>query len=404
MKSNFKVKKNCRCCQSKKLTKYLDLGHQPLANSYHKRKNLPSFPLEVMLCSKCFHSQLSIVVYPSLLFENYLYVSGTTEMFKKHCKDLALDAVKRVKGKISVLDIACNDGTQLGFFRDLGCRVQGVDPARNLRKITLSKKIPVVVDYWNENIAKKINKKFDLITATNVFAHVDDLDEFLNAAKISLKDEGILILEFPYASQMIKNNEFDTVYHEHLSYFTVSSFKSLIDRMDLIIEDIIQTPIHGGSIRFFVSKSKKNHSPKVFKLIKEEKSKQLLNKDSYQDFSKRVKVNKKKLVSLLGMITKKNEKIIGYGASAKGNTMLNYFKINLDYIVDDNPLKWGYKTPGRNIPIFSPNEMLKETVNLNIVILSWNFYKEIIKKISFIRKEKRDKYILYVPKVKIISP
>lgn len=391
----------CRSCKNSKLVKYLNLGKQPLANSYHKGKNLQEFPLEVMLCTNCFHSQLSVVVNPDLLFKEYLYVSGTTKTFRDHCKELARDAVKRVGKKASVLDIACNDGTQLEFFRDFGYEVLGVDPARNLRKITKSKKIPVKVDYWTNDLAKRINKKFDLITGTNVFAHVNDLDQFINAAELALKDTGLLILEFPYAQEMISKNEFDTIYHEHLSYFTVNSFKTLMDRMGLVIIDVLQTPIHGGSIRFFLNKGGKKHSKKVEKLIKIEKNKGLLKKITYLDFSKKVKKNKKDFVKLFLDLKLQKEKVIGYGASAKGNTMLNYFKLNLDYIVDDNSLKWGYKTPGRNIPIKSPQIIKKEKNNLNIVILSWNFYPEIVNKIISIRKKKYlDRVLLYVPEVK----
>jgi SAM-dependent methyltransferase len=359
-----------------------------------------------MLCKDCFHSQLSVVVKPELLFKNYLYVSGTTKTFRNHCNELAKDAVKRVKGKLSVLDIACNDGTQLEYFRELGCEVVGIDPAENLRKITLAKDIPVYVKYWGQKTAKIINQKFDLITGTNVFAHVDDLDDFLLGVKLALKDDGILILEFPYAKEMISNNEFDTVYHEHLSFFTVNSFKALMDRMGFGIIDVIQTPIHGGSIRFFVGKNIKKHSKKIDILIKIEKEKGLLKTKSYLQFSDRVKKNKQDFLKLIDKLRKNNEKIIGYGASAKGNTMLNYFKVDLDYIVDDNELKHGFKTPGRNIIIKKPNELAKETQRLNIVILSWNFYKEIAKKIISQRNKRyNDRAIVYVPKIaiKIIS-
>ena len=400
MVKGFKVKKYCRCCKSKDLLMYLDLGKQPLANSYHKGIKLPEFPLEVMLCRRCFHSQLSVVVEPELLFKTYLYVSGTTQTFRKHCRDLAENAIKRVNsGKVSVLDIACNDGTQLEYFRDLGCSVWGVDPAENLRKITRKKDIAVVVDYWTTKLAVRMGKKFDLITGTNVFAHVDDLDEFLSAVKLVLNKNGILILEFPYAKEMIKNNEFDTVYHEHLSYFTVNSFKTLIERMGFTIIDVLQTSIHGGSIRFFVSKDEKKQTKKIDNLIKEEKLRGLLAKRTYLDFSKRVKKNKNDLIKLISKLKTREEKVIGYGASAKGNTMLNYFKVDLDYVVDDNPLKWGYLTPGRNIKILNPQYLSKEKHSLSIVILSWNFYQEIARKILKLRQNTKDRAILYVPKV-----
>ncbi len=394
----------CRCCKKEDLLLYLDLGLQPLANSYHKGEKLSQYPLEVMLCKQCFHSQLSVVVDPDVMFKNYLYVSGTTETFRKHCKNLAEDAVHRfnTKRRLQVLDIACNDGTQLEYFRELGCSILGVDPAENLRSITEQKNIDVLVEYWTQSIAKKVKTKFDIITGTNVFAHVDDLDEFLLAVKIVLKKEGLLILEFPYADNMIAHNEFDTVYHEHLSYFLVNSFKALMERMEFHIVDILQTKIHGGSIRFFVKSGKGEHTKKVFDLVYHEKETGLLSEGSYYAFSERVHKNKKDMLTLLKRL-KKKKKIIGYGASAKGNTMLNFFKIHIDYIVDDNELKWGYLTPGRNIPIRPPSTLAEERAALAIVILSWNFFNEILRKIVQLRPgSKNDTTILYVPEVKEI--
>lgn len=392
----------CRCCLSDKLLSYLNLGKQPLANSYHKGAVLPEYPLEVMVCKDCFHSQLSVVVEPDSMFRNYLYVSGTTATFRRHCELLAADAVKRVPGqKLSVLDIACNDGTQLEYFRSFGCEVMGIDPAENLRAITQEKGINVIVDYWTQKIAQRYVKKFDIMTGTNVFAHVHDLDEFLFASKIALNDSGILILEFPYADKMVEHNEFDTVYHEHLSYFLVHSFTTLIERMEFHIIDVLQTPIHGGSIRFFLQKGKRRRSSDVNMLIEKEKKKGLLKEETYSTFAGRVKKNKRDMRTLLTKLRRRGKKIIGYGASAKGNTMLNYFKTDLDYIVDDNELKWGYKTPGRNIPVVSPFTMKEEMHGLAIVILSWNFYNEILKKILLIRgEESNDSSILYVPEIK----
>ncbi len=396
----YKKKSFCRCCRGKNLLLYLDLGKQPLANSYHKGEKLPLAPLEVVLCRDCFHNQLSVVVDPDFMFRNYLYVSGTTDTFRKHTKDLAADAVKRInKKKLSVMDVACNDGTQLEYFRDLGCSVIGVDPALNLRPITKKKKINVLVEYWTQDVASKYTGKFDIITGTNVFAHVDDVDEFLKASKIALAQDGILILEFPYANNMVSHNEFDTVYHEHLSYFLVNSFRKLTERMGFHIYDIMRTPIHGGSIRFFVKKGIGQHCEKVDDLIREEKKKGLLKIQTYKAFAKNVQQNKADMIKLLDNLKRKGKKVIGYGASAKGNTMLNYFKIDLEYVIDDNDLKWDYKTPGRDIPIRGPKTLTSEKEDLHVVIMSWNFYNEIIRRISALRKNRNDYSILYVPKV-----
>lgn len=395
----------CRCCRAKNLLLYLDLGKQPLANSYRKRGKLKKYPLEVMLCQNCFHSMLSIVINPKLMFKNYLYVSGTTETFRNHCKELAKNAVARVKGEgISVLDIACNDGTQLEFFRKLGCDVYGVDPAENLREITANKNIPVIVDYWSKEVVQKLGKKFNLITGTNVFAHVDRVDRFLTACSLALKDDGILILEFPYGKNMIIYNEFDTIYHEHLSYFLANSFATLASRLGFHIIDLIQTPIHGGSIRFFLKKGVGKHSKEVTTLIQKEKESGLFNIQTYKCFAKNVAGNRNRLRKFVSDLKKNGERVIGYGASAKGNTMLNYFNLDLDYIVDDNPLKWGFVTPGKNISIKSSELLREEEKNLHIIIMSWNFYKEIVNKIKQLRGNKyHDNVILYVPRV-ILNP
>jgi SAM-dependent methyltransferase len=397
----YKDVTECRCCGSSELYTYLDLGDQPLANSYHKGEELDRFPLKVNLCKVCFHSQLGIVVEPSLMFKNYLYVSGTTHTFRDHCKALAEDAVTRLQTlHPRVLDIACNDGTLLGYFRELGCEVQGIDPAENLREITKEKDIPVEVGYWGSGMAAKVNGPFDIITGTNVFAHVDNVGTFLDECVEVLSDEGMIILEFPYCDELIAKCEFDTIYHEHLSYFLVHSMSALAFRKELTIFDVVQTPIHGGSIRFFLAKGNEN-CDKVQSLIGNEYVKGLLDTDTYHCFGEKVERSKADTLQLLQRLRSEGYKIVAFGASAKGNTMLNYFELDLDYIVDDNEMKWGYLTPGRDIPICSPEEMRKESGNLAVVILSWNFAKEIIEKLQNIRPNSDDVCVFYVPKVEV---
>ena len=391
----YKEVTSCRCCGGTTLCRYLDLGEQPLANSYHKGEVLPLFPLKVNLCEDCFHSQLSMVVEPSLMFKHYLYVSGTTHTFRKHCEELAADAVKRLAAiQPRVLDIACNDGTLLGYFRDLGCRVQGVDPAENLRELTKEKNIPVEVGYWGSGMADKLDGDYDIVTGTNVFAHVDNISVFLDECVKVLNDEGMIVLEFPYCDELISKCEFDTIYHEHLSYFLVNSMRALVDRKRLTISDIVTTPIHGGSIRFFISKGS-DHCDKVPDFIDNECTKGLLNKDTYVNFGNQVEKSKVDTLQLVHQLQAADKRVIGYGASAKGNTMLNYFGLDLEYIVDDNEMKWGFLTPGRNIVIKSPQDMAEEH-ELYIVILAWNFFDEIVEKIESICGKKHH-YIRYVP-------
>jgi SAM-dependent methyltransferase len=384
---------------------YLDLGRQPLANSYHKGdETLLTFPLSVNLCRRCFHSQLSIVVPPEQIFRRYLYVSGTTETFRRHCQELAKNALPRTRARRPrVLDIACNDGTLLGYFRELHCDVQGVDPALNLREITEKKGIPVVTDFWGERVAHELKPQgsYDVITGTNVLAHVADPLRFLEATKLVLAPQGFLVIEFPYGDETVERCEFDQIYHEHVSYFLARSFAALASRAGFTIKDVLRTPIHGGSIRFFLEPGAEKHCDKVSHLIEEESLKGLHREKTYRNFAKRVEKSRAELPKLLSKAKAEGRAVLGYGASAKGNTMLNHFEVDLEYVVDDNPLKWELKTPGRNIPIRSPSVLAKEPRPISIVVLSWNFLEEIKRKILEIRGPGRgDRYVLYVPSVR----
>lgn len=396
--SLFRYVNNCRCCGNLAIDPYLDLGYQPLANSYHKNQALPAIPLQIRLCSACRHSQLSVVVNPGVMFKNYLYVSGTTKTFNQHCQALAADVVER-KGPCSVLDIACNDGTLLAYFRSLGCAVLGMDPAENLRAISEVRGIPVVVDYWGSGSAAKLDRSFDVITATNVFAHVDNVAAFLDEAQRALRPDGLIVLEFPYCNNLIKLGAFDTIYHEHLSYFLVNSFRALTDQVGLGIVDVMLTPVHGGSVRFFVQ-SDKNHCPKVGELVEQERQDGLLNSLTYYEFADRMHNKKAEFRKLVRDLRATGHKLVGYGASAKGNTMLNFFKVQLDYIVDDNPLKWGYLTPGRDIPICDPQVLATEEP-LHIVVLAWNFYDEVVNRVKAIAGHDKHRFVTYVPTVAV---
>lgn len=391
----FKEVDVCRCCGSNKLFKYLDLGKQPLANSYHKNDIvLDTYDLKVNVCLECYHSQLSVVVDPDIMFKHYLYVSGTTKTFNKHCEDFAKYATELYGScDVKVNDIACNDGTLLEKFRDLGCEVSGVDPAQNLRTLTEEKNINVVVDFWSENLSKTITEKFDIITGTNVFAHVDDITGFLNGCKNIISENGLVILEFPYGKDFIRHNEFDTVYHEHLSYFTIRSFKALTDKIGFKIFDILKTPIHGGSIRIAISLDRKENLELINKELSEESDAGLHNIEIYKKFQENVDSTKEEFTNFCN-----DKNVIGYAASAKGNTALNYFAArNVSYIVDDNSLKVGYFTPGCDIEIKNVADGLNVNEDLVIVILAWNFKNEITEKIKAIRGNKKTTLVFYVP-------
>jgi len=405
---------NCYCCGSDKFIPYLHMGYMPLANGYHREEEeVPSLPLKIQQCRRCYHSQIGIVVKPEVLFRNYYYVSGTSQTFQDHCRKLAHDTKSRLSIKFpSVLDIACNDGTLLESFQYYGCSVTGIDPAENLRKVTEAKDIPVHVDYWNEGVANRIGdkfdiiNKFDIITATNVFAHVDNPFVFLSECKQAIHEHGMIIIEFPYAAKMFQDCEFDTIYHEHLSYFLVNSFATLVDRVEgLRIQDVVQTPIHGGSIRFVLRKSniQSHHNGIIHDLIRQEYNNNLFKTSTMVDFGSQAYENRAKFLLAMLQLRKEKKKIIGYGASAKGNTALNFFNVDhtqVSYIVDETPQKQGLLTPGSNIPIVAPDVLEHEEEELYVIMSAWNFKEEILYKIQQLVRVPFHP-IFYVPEVTI---
>ena len=328
----------------------MDLNKQPLANSYHNNENeLEKYPLMLNLCKKCFHLQLSHIVNPDLLFKNYLYVSGTTDTLKKYFEwfaEFTVEMSSIKKGK--VLDIACNDGTQLDFYKNIGWQTYGVDPSVNLHEIS-SKDHDVICDYFSSNLFG--NTKFDIITAQNVFAHNENAKEFLDDCFELMHDDSLLFIQTSQA-EMIKNNEFDTIYHEHLSFFNINSFNELTKRTKLKLLNVIKTPIHGMSYVFILSKTESN--PKLIEnFISLEKNQGLLDLVTYVDYKDKVYDIVNEFKNTIVNYKNKGYKIVGYGAAAKGMTFLNFADVVLDYVIDDNELKQNLYTPNTNIKIVS---------------------------------------------------
>jgi len=352
------------------------------------------------------------------MFDNYLYVSGTSKTFVNHCDELALSILEEYEFEKtpSVLDVACNDGTLLECFRDRGCNILGIDPALNLKKITREKGIAVLPRYFSDNLATNIKessiyKAFDIITATNVFAHVHNCDDFLRGMYRLLKPNGVIVIEFPYCKEMIENNEFDTIYHEHLSYFTIMSFMKLVNRVSgLEIDRVEFTPIHGGSVRFYLQRAIDNcgivrdHDVSVYDLIDIEKNDGIHNVSYYGRFHNRCVTNSLNLLGTIELLRKQNIDVVGFGASAKGNTMLNFCQLkypDIKYIVDNTEAKHGYFTPGSDIPIIGIDRLKMEQKPVAILMTAWNFKEEIIKRINE-SCSIQHKYLYYVPEVKLI--
>lgn len=392
---------NCLACGSEKLTLTLSLGNQPLANNFlAEPDNNDSYPLAVNRCENCFHLQLTHVVNPKIIYQNYAYVSGTSQTyldymwwFAKWCREYS----NNYRG--SVLDIGCNDGSQLDFFNRLGFNTYGVDPAENLHSTSTGKGHRVVCGFWNEeSIGNLDNRQFDIVVAQNAFAHNPDPLSYLKLLKPLLKDRGLFFIQTSQAD-MVRNGEFDTIYHEHVNFYNINSMNELCKRAGLGLVDAIKTPIHGTSYVFVVGH---NGRPEHIKnLIELEKD--LLDVKIYKSWKTTAESLTDSFLNICEQYRDKDYKLVGYGAAAKGNTLLNYAGVSLDYIIDDNPLKQNTYSPGRDIPVVGSN--IFETFNTKdkilFVPLAWNVYKEIKNKIQSKRLNKNDKFLKYFPEVVI---
>ena len=362
----YKFRKNCRLCSSKEFKLVLDLGKQPPSNAFLTRKEREKiekvFPLRLYLCKTCHHLQLLDVVDKEYLFSNYLYMTSANKPIIQHFEeyvDYVYQKFLKKKKERMVVEIGSNDGTLLKKFLKYDVDVLGIEPAKNLAKISRSFKIKTENNFFSHSIAKKISnrKKADVIIANNILGHVDKLNDFIKGIKILLKDDGVFVFEVPHALKLIKNLEFDTVYHEHLSYFFITPLHKWLRKNELEIFHIQKQDVHGGTIRVFVSKSGSHKERKSVRgFMKEEEKNGINNKQTYDKFSTSIESLRKNLVKKIESLKKKNKIIFGYGAPAKGNVLLNYCKIDnkiLDFVTDTTILKQGKLTPGTKIPIIS---------------------------------------------------
>jgi len=396
---------NCRVCNSEKLTMYLDLGMMPLANNLEttseRAKNMALYPLQVMFCEECSLSQLSVVIDPKELYSHYVYRSSINGGYVRHCREMAI----QLKNKYNLtsdsrhIDIAGNDGALLKEFKDeIGLRVLNVDPAKNLCEIAEANGIGSSANFWSSDFAKSFSYGIDLITATNVFAHVDNVTDFLNGAHVALKDEGVLVLEFPYLVDFIDNMEFDTIYFEHLSYFSLLPILRLCNTVNLKVIEVEKKNIHGGTLRVTIAKESSSHkiTASVSKFANNELNLGFDKVEKYHDWAKLVYTSINGFKLKIEALKSKGFKIAGFAASAKGNTLLNSAGLDektLDYISDETPEKIGMFSPLTGIPILN-----KQEVEINppdyLIILSWNFKDELIQKLKPIYK---GNYLIPIP-------
>jgi len=388
---------SCLACNSKKLSTVLNLNKQPLANSFLKSKSKKEkkYELKVNACLKCNHLQLSIAVSPDIIYKNYDYVSGTTKTYKKYMKKFYNFCIKNLNKKVNknILDIGCNDGSQLDVFKKNKFKTFGVDPAKNIHKIS-SKKHKVFCDFFNSRTVEKLNQKFDLIIMQNSFAHNPNPFELLKNIKKLMHEESTLVIQTSQAD-MCKNNEFDTVYHEHINFFNINSMNELTKRANLELCDVEKNPIHGSSYLFVIKKYSKRK--KIKKYLYQER---YLDIQYYRKWGNNCSSIVKNIKTKLKRISK-NEYILGYGAAAKANTFLNYSNIKLKYIIDDNKFKQNKFCPGSKILIKSIDFLKKIKKDIYIMPLAWNFYFEIKEKVKKVRPNYKDKFIICFPKFKI---
>jgi 2-polyprenyl-3-methyl-5-hydroxy-6-metoxy-1,4-benzoquinol methylase len=406
----------CRFCQSPLEHSFCDLGMTPLSNSYLPKDQLEKgeifYPLHAYVCSKCFLVQVKEYELPQNIFNDYAYFSSFSDSWLKHCKSYVEQIIDRLKLDASkqVIEIASNDGYLLQYFKERDIPVIGIEPAANVAKAAVAKSIPTLVEFFGSRIAEELKEKnvqADLLIGNNVLAHVPDLNDFVQGLKILLKPHGVITMEFPHLLRLVERNQFDTIYHEHFSYFSLLVVDQIFHAQGLKIFDVEELKTHGGSLRIYaghIEDKEKTISEKVVSIKEQERQLQFDDLRGYKQFSIGVQQLKSDLLSFFLDCKKRGKKIVGYGAPAKGNTLLNFCGIRsefLDYTVDRSPHKQGRFLPGTHIPIY-PVEMISQRKPDYLFILPWNLKEEIIQQMACIR-EWGGKFVVPIPQLEILS-
>ena len=409
-------KPSCRFCSTKIEHILVDLGMSPLCESYLAREQLNHmeafYPLKVFVCTNCFLVQLEEYVSPEEIFTEYAYFSSYSDTWLQHAKrftDFMIDRFE-LGGQHHVIELASNDGYLLQYFVEKGIPVTGIEPAKNVARVAVEKGIPTVVDFFGVKLANKLRREgvtADLLVGNNVLAQVPDINDFVKGMKIILRSKGIITMEFPHLMRLIEGNQFDTIYHEHFSYFSLIAVEKIFAANGFTLFDVEELSTHGGSIRIY-GQHVEDPERKVTERFSELKERELKagyhKMGTYAAFADKVAETKRKLLQILIDLKQKGKTIVGYGAPGKSNTLLNYCGIRTDYLnytVDRNPYKHGKYTPGTHIEIFSPNRIQTDRPDF-VLILPWNLKSEIVKQLSFI-KEWGGKFIVPIPEPKIID-
>jgi hypothetical protein len=392
---------------------FVDLGMQPLCESYVESSQLnqmePFFPLHTYVCDNCFLVQLEEYVSPKEIFSEYAYFSSYSDGWLNHAEYYVEMITKRLglTEKSLVLEVASNDGYLLQYFVKKGIPALGIEPAANIAEVAIKKGVKTLVTFFDLDVACELAKKqryADLLIGNNVLAQIPDLNSFVEGTKIVLKHSGVITMEFPHLMRLIERNQFDTIYHEHFSYFSFISVEKLFAAHGLTIYDVEELPSHGGSLRIYACHVEDESKPVtafVTKLRELEISEGFADLQRYFSFAEKVKETKRNFLAFLIKLKQNGKSIVGYGAPGKSNTLLNYCGIRtdfLDYTVDRNPYKQGKFLPGTHVPILNPSK-IKETKPDFVLILPWNIKEEIINQLSYIR-DWGGKFIVPIPGVK----
>ena len=406
---------NCRLCDSIIEEAFLSLGKSPVSNAYLSKADLnsmePFYPLELYVCPECFLVQIEEFEKAQNIFNSsYAYFSSYSESWLNHCKDYVEMMINRFgfNEKSFVVEVASNDGYLLQYFKENNINILGVEPTSNTAEVAIKKGIPTDIKYFNTDYAKNMqqqSKLANLIIGNNVLAHNPQLNDFVEGLKLALNSNGIITMEFPHLLSLIEKNEFDTIYHEHYSYFSFYTVQKLFENYDLTIFDVDEIQSHGGSLRIYAKHKldpSKTTTSKVEQLLEKEINFGLKELSTYFNFSKKVEEIKRNLLKFLIDAKEQNKSIAAYGAPAKGNTLLNYCGIRtdfIDYTVDRNPHKQNNFLPGVHIPIFHPDK-IKETKPDYVLILPWNLKAEISEQMKFIKKW-GGKFVVPIPTIQV---
>jgi hypothetical protein len=388
----------CRFCSAPLRIVFVDLGMSPLANSYLTPEQAngmePFYPLRALVCDQCLLVQLEEFETPEQIFGDYAYFSSYSTSWLEHSRRYVEAMVDRFGlGESSqVVEVASNDGYLLQFFRERDIPVLGIEPAANVADVAIEKGIPTLVEFFGAEAAKSLagDSKADLLVGNNVLAHVPDLNDFVSGMKILLADGGQLTMEFPHLMRLIQENQWDTIYHEHFSYFSFTTVSRVFEAHGLRLFDVEELPTHGGSLRIYGCHrdDTRPQEPRAIELLEREVREGYTTLDLYTGYGPRVAEEKRQIVELLIALKRDGNRIVGYGAPAKGNTLLNFCGVGtdfLDYTCDLNPHKQGHLLPGTHIPIRSP-DVLREDKPDVVLILPWNLKDEIMEQLSFIRE------------------